>query len=321
MPSSISNSERRVALLVLLRMSAFAVLVLGVLALGWQAGVPGTRVDYIGALRAKERRLAELQSPKLVVVGGSHAAFSIDSGELERATCKPAVNMAVHASMGLHFMVEEVLHHLNEDDLVVVVPEYTLFDRKEGIDDVLYQAVDLFPPAFWHLAWWQRPKVLASALVMRWRALVRRATGQESPADDTVYRMNGFDERGDLISHLGLPRKADAEMKHAAVSGKLGSDFTHAINRLRAAAEATGARVVLTWPGVAKSAFPANQAAALHQALDAEGIVVIGDPADCAVPDSLIFDTPYHLGSEGRRLRTDQLIIDLREAGLGCGGP
>jgi hypothetical protein len=321
MPSSISNSERRTALQLLLRLAAFTMLVLGALVLTWQAGVPGTRVDYLGALRAKEQRLASLGSPKLVVVGGSHAAFSIDSGELERATCKPAVNMAVHASLGLHFMVEEVMHHLGEGDLVVVVPEYTLFDREEVIDDVLYQAVDRFPPALWHMAWWQRPKVVASALVMRWRALVRRAIGRESLADETVYRMSGFDERGDLISHLGLLRKADAEMKHAAVSGKLGGDFVSAINRLRAAAEAAGARVVLTWPGVAASVFPAEQAAMLHLALKAKGLEVIGDPAACTVPGSLIFDTPYHLGSEGRRLRTDRLVIDLREAGLGCGVP
>ena len=321
MPSSISSSEGRIALHLLLRIAAFALLVLCALVLGWLAGVPGTRVDYLGALRAKEQRLAALGSPKLVVVGGSHAAFSIDSRELERATCNPVVNMGVHASLGSRFMAEEVIGHLGEGDLVVVVPEYTLFDREEAIDDVLYQAVDRYPPALRHMAWWQRPKVGASALVMRWRALVRRATRRESPSADSVYRMSGFNERGDLISHLGMPRKADAEMKHAAVSGELSPDFMQAINRLRAAAEATGARVVLTWPGVAASVYPAEKADMLHQALKAEGIEVIGDPVACSVPDSLTFDTPYHLSAEGRRLRTDRLINDLRAAGVECDEP
>ncbi|MBK8226946.1 MAG: hypothetical protein IPK70_07200 [Flavobacteriales bacterium] len=317
MPSSISSSEGRIALHLLLRMAAFALLVLCALVLGWLAGVPGTRVDYLGALRAKEQRLAALGSPKLVVVGGSHAAFSIDSGELERAACKPVVNMGVHASLGLRFMTEEVVGQLGKGDLVVVVPEYTLFDRKEVIDDVLYQAVDRYPSALRHMAWWQRPKVLASALVMRWRALVRSLIGRDSTSEDDVYRMSGFSERGDLISHLGLPRKADAEMKHAAVSGELGPDFMQAVNRLQVAAESAGARVVLTWPGVAVSVFPGEKADLLHRALIAEGIDVIGDPEACAVPDSLVFDTPYHLSAGGRRLRTDRLIEDLRASGLG----
>ena len=67
-----------------------------------------TRVDYYDGMHAKHERLHALVSPKVVIIGGSSATFGIDSDMLEKALCRPVVNMSIHAALGFGFMVREI---------------------------------------------------------------------------------------------------------------------------------------------------------------------------------------------------------------------
>ena len=53
---------------------------------------------FLGALRDKYERLTSLEEPKIVIIGGSSAAFGLDSAVIEEHTGMPVVNFGLYAS-------------------------------------------------------------------------------------------------------------------------------------------------------------------------------------------------------------------------------
>src|SRR5436190_21804250 len=141
MPSSISASSMGPGAW-LRRAALFGLIVLLVLALFLWFGPPVSPVDYLGAARSKQERLHHLGSPKVVVIGGSNAAFGIDSETLERGLCKPVVNMGLHAALGFRYMTAEVVDQLGAGDVVIVTLENSNFEQPDRTEDVLSITVD-----------------------------------------------------------------------------------------------------------------------------------------------------------------------------------
>jgi hypothetical protein len=72
----------------------------------------------------------------------------------------------------------------------------------------------------------------------------------------------------------------------------------------------------MTYPPISQSALEAIApgAAQVHQGLHNRcTIPVLDTPTEASLPRALFFDTAYHLGGEGTRLRVDRLIPLLRE--------
>lgn len=79
-------------------------------------------------------------------------------------------------------------------------------------------------------------------------------------------------------------------------------------------ARAKGAQVVLTYPAYCQKGYDLNAASldTLDQYYRKKlTCPVLGRPVDFALPDSLFFDTVYHLTSQGSKIRTDRLITLL----------
>ena len=300
----------------LLRAGLFGVLVLAVLACFYCFGPSVSPVDYLGAARQKQERLKNLGSPKLVVIGGSNAAFGIESEALEKALCKPVVNMGLHAALGFRYMTAEVVDQLGAGDLVIVALEYSNFEKPDRMEDVLSVAIDRVPEALAFVPWYYRPKLLFGLAVWRmqaaWNAIVHRsAIFEESP----IYNTRAFDERGDMVAHLAQPipteRKSEPEEFDTLY---VDQSFWPIASEFDERAKAVGARVLFSWPSVSRSMYRALDSEAVRKAMQAHGLTVIGSPGDYVFPEPMFFDTWYHLHSEGRSQRTALLLRDLCEA-------
>ncbi len=202
--------------------------------------------DYLASMASKHQRLHALGSPKVILVGGSNVAFGVDSEQLEEALCRPTVNMGIHASLGFRFMVDEVKEELGAGDVVIVALEYTNFSRPERTDDILYLLVDRYPAALRHIPMLDRPKIVLATLVMRLRTAWRgiRSKADEPPYDPT-YRAEGFNERGDMVGHLELPRPDTALTELGIVHERLVTEefYSYAEDLLKHA-EVAGATVL-----------------------------------------------------------------------------
>jgi len=80
-----------------------------------------------------------------------------------------------------------------------------------------------------------------------------------------------------------------------------------------------GITIVLSYPCYEEQSF--RNSTGFIQELDTafrakENLLVISSPESYCFPTNCFFDTIYHLNREGRAMRTDQLIQDLKASGL-----
>ena len=294
-----------------------ACIVGGLLLWGFGNGHHASVIDYHGAVAAKEERLATLPSPKVVIIGGSNATFGMDSEMLEQALCMPVVNMTIHANLGVEFMVNEVKTHFGPGDLVLASFEYSAFREAVRDNEVHVLTVDRAPGAIHALPWYRRPRVIADVAILRiqaaWNDLLGKRRGE---GEEAVYRADGFNERGDMVAHLGLPQRGPEKQQHVEYKEPVfGNDFLPLAQELVDNATVHQAQVIFIWPSVASSSRRAEVEAVVARRMAQAGHPLLGDPGAYVFPDTAFHDTHYHLRAAGRALRTEHLIHDLCGSG------
>jgi hypothetical protein len=144
--------------------------------------------------------------------------------------------------------------------------------------------------------------------------------GSESAAQDrlanSVGSLAGFNEQGDLTSHLGVkwPFERGAELNISELpvdmdAVRLLQDFTKEMN-------ARGVTVFVSYTPIAQSYYDRHKRtlADLHALLTRSAPLVIPrPPEDFVFREEWFFDTVFHLTAEGRVVRTQKVIDDLTQ--------
>lgn len=299
------------------KLALFMTLVLAVCALINWVLIPNNVNAYQATTADKIRLAAETPSPKLMLVGGSNLAFSVDSEMLAQATGLPVVNMGLSKASGMPYMLAEAIPHVGAGDVVVIAFEYEMYyDLYYGSEGmvVLLQHYPHLIKYVRTLGEW-RNIISNFALIMQMKFNGYLRTGVPS-LENEVYRRDGFNAYGDLTTHLDLetdldPRalfQEDVPFREAAVE---------ALNAFAETAQARGATVYLSYAPLYDAFFTDHQARIadtdrrLRQQLH---FPVISRPEAYTFPLNQMYDTPYHLLREGRTGRTTQLLQDLQAA-------
>lgn len=284
---------------------------------GYHNGRHVARIDYHAATGAKQERLVSLPSPKVVVIGGSNMTFGIDSELLERALCRPVVNMSIHAGLGVEFMVNEVKSHLGPGDVIIAGFELSSYNTSITDNEVHVMTVDLVPKAIDLLPWYRRPRVLLALAIMRCQTAWKYATGEwDGVVEDKVYRAKGFNEQGDMVAHLHLPQRGAARQQRVVHQVPFfGTDMLPLVRELADSADVHGARLLITWPAIAASSRRPDIEKVIGERMSSAGFPLLGDPASFVFPDTAFHDTHYHPRAYARQLRTRRLIADLCSSG------
>jgi hypothetical protein len=146
-------------------------------------------------------------------------------------------------------------------------------------------------------------------------------TGSASKAD-SVYRRDGFNEHGDLVTHLDAEPIYETHALFPDDAPFRGASI-EVLNEFNEYALHEGARVLFTWPPLVEEEFERHRDKIwmLDQRLRKDlAIPIISKPEDYIFHLSDMYDTAYHLRRDGRRLRTVKLIRDLETTqGIGNG--
>ena len=100
---------------------------------------------FVGKLPAKRALLAaESDKPRLILVGGSAAAFGVDGALLARELPDyQPVNFGLYAALGTRVMLDLSIKELRPGDLVVIMPEQQRQALSDTVGaDAFWQAVD-----------------------------------------------------------------------------------------------------------------------------------------------------------------------------------
>ena len=261
----------------------------------------------------KDSLLRTVPAPRLILVGGSNLSFGIDGKMLQDSLGLRPVNTAIHASLGLRYMLRSVEPHVRPADVVLVVPEYSHYysSNTNCSPELLRTILDVAPEDIRLLRPEQYPDFIAE--------LPKYALTKFKPGEyffdptPTVYSRAAFDEYGDVTLQRRLPPRSVAPKVVAAGEGYNESvleDMTAFATRIRE----RGGSVIVSFPGLQEQSFDnlGKRIDRVHRELLNSPLTVAGKPADFQMADSLLFDTPYHLNGKGVAVRTVRLVELLR---------
>lgn len=226
----------------------------------WGFALPAQYDDtFLGELQVKRALLAApSDKPRIIIVGGSAAAFGVDSTLIEQELPDYAVvNYGLYAALGTRVMLDLSVDELRTGDIVIVMPEQqrqTLSDYLGA--DAMWQAADGNYDALLSLHMRDAGEMLAA--YPAFAAQKFRYWLQGKPAIDGVYQRDSFDTHGDVVSTLCtaniMPNGYDSTTMVDLDLSLPEEDFVTALNDYTAAAERQGAQVWYHFP-------PMNEAA------------------------------------------------------------
>jgi hypothetical protein len=289
------------------------------LALAWVLLPRDPQSYYVGFDRKLE--LLEHQpagKPRIIVAGGSNAAFGVDS-ELIAAQCgAEVVNSAIHAGIGLPFMLHSLEPHLRQGDLVVVSPEYQHFTKDRlsghvGLGQLLHQC----PGGFAYV----KADLLPGIAMSCYRAVKSRFEGfpgslLPSKKPHKIYSVHAWNEYGDSVSHLGRAYDGPPVPPMWKQAPPLNWANVRPLRSFVHRSRQNGADVVLLPPCIRQSDWDRWQEVyrkiwhGLAERLGRDA--VLATPSMFVYPDGQFYDTAYHLKAEGRRARTNDIVAAIR---------
>jgi hypothetical protein len=278
-----------------------------------------SKYDYTGGILNDKHKIAnKVSSPKVLIVGGSSGSFGINSEILKEQLHLPVVNMSFIAPLGTFFLLNDALKEVKKGDKIFVTIEYDI--NHVGYEEEILAAADYYPEAQKYLV--NRENMFInlqdkiSHEIKNVRQLVRNLVKPDfrktaNVSDKTsVYFRAAFSDNGDIISHLNNPPKKIAFQSFPTEN----IDFSEQIGDLNMFADKAkikGADVFFIYPPIAESTFLYGKKSIHSIAQQLEKNIhckVLGNVYDFVMPDSLFFDSFYHLNSKGRDVRTNKII-------------
>lgn len=300
--------------------------------LTWSTTRPPRSDHYLASLADKHEALLHRPGPRLILVGGSSAAFGICSPKLKEQLQVEPINMGVHAAMGLEFMLSHVERHVQSGDTVLLSPEThllcaPLLPEQRFVDELLsvwplaadYLPAECLPPGYTRPTWkdyfdHRALQEFGERFHHLRRNVSRMARGRPLKSSDNLYVRAAFNQYGDVVAHYAQPSKPFPLESIVYQKPRVDAAIER-INRFADLCQQRGARVYFAYSPIWDDALAASQPAiqAVHERLIAElQIPVLMEPGESALPRSEFFDTHLHLTGHGARIRTQQLIQHLR---------
>lgn len=294
----------------------------------------------------KHHLASHTSSPKVLVLGGSSSLFGIDSQRIQSEIGLPTINLALHAGFSFNHAFREAQQFLQPHDHVILGIEYYRYASNRSYDRwFTNQVMTWNTDYFWRLSWFQRAifirsvtwhRLAAGALTQvfqaRSLAFTRRklaapeeilaeheqAQHETSLAPRYLYSSRNINFSGDIRFSRRAPELGDTDYGLALPF----ESFDEVWDEFRAFAAYCRNKditVWVIWPPTMKSAAlnfgnPAVQAhiQKLSQELRLLHWTILGSPVDFQYEKTLFADTADHLMPEGRRVRTEKILQEIR---------
>ena len=271
-----------------------------------------TSSHRLGLASVKTRYLNSVESPRVILVGGSSLHYGVDSEWLESELGVPVINMGLQGSIGMNYMLESVASHLREGDVVVFLGEPALYSTipLQG-QDKLAELISKNPSHIAYLKtsqWGQVVKSVPSAINENLKYLVvyglLKSRGKKTIREATS-------KRGDYVGHQGrksiLKPRASGELSAPVVNEHSFSYLQQCESRFKK----KGARLVVGFAPIAKSYAHSEMMELITESIPAR--LQMGKWQDGVYSDHAFFDTKHHLTYDSRRQNTARLAKGIAE--------
>lgn len=272
--------------------------------------------SILGALIDKHAMLKSISSEKIILIGGSNVSFGMNSEALVKKYKKPVVNMAVHAGMGLEYIINDIKPFIKKGDQVILIPEYENFytDNFYGEMELVSVVFNIEPDSKQLLdqkQWLHLFKYMPTYSAKKIKSYIPSLLHKNSAID--IYHRNSFNQYGDACIHWALPDQPYFEAPQNNGCEQVNEDVIHFLKDFKIFVADKEAELVILPPVIDQASYDHQQMIIrqIAEKLKNSGLAFAADPITYRYPDSLFFNSYYHLNKTGVDKRTVQLINDL----------
>lgn len=265
----------------------------------------------------KHQRLSSITEPKIILVGGSNLPFGVKSKMLEDSLGMPVVNMGLHAGLGMNFILSEVEKDIHQGDVVVVSLEYHHYlssSMYNGEDVLAALLFDVNRDCMKYVSAKQWIALIPNLCLYSTKKLISFSSKPVNDFEDKFTR-ESFNEYGDEVAHYGMVSTIRSK-DEPALKSKVQKKSLRRLIQFKKSVEAKGAKFCLEPCPYPQQQFKADEKSirAVADELRETGIPFPVDPELYAYPDSLMFNSYFHLGEYGADMRTESLISILKNS-------
>lgn len=277
-------------------------------------------IDYPTAIRGKYARLDSLKhTKKIIICGGSSSSYSINSQLLETTFQTPVVNTSLAMSLGSKFQLNLVKDYLHKGDIILYIPEYEFYYGNENGDDFLYTTAFFYPKVINDFTLNQKATFIKKAVTLTVNYFVSLIKKQFEGTQlvDKQYNAASYNSIGDNISLTEVKKtkiKEDPKNRYQKLRNhEPSAKFISFLKKMNTECIEGGVNLVVTFPPIEQSQYDKRFLTAINIVKRKTGIQFIGNPADYVYQYQYFYDSSYHLNGLGRKLRTQNLLIDLKK--------
>jgi len=265
----------------------------------------------------KDSLLVNTPSPRIIFVGGSNLSFGLNSQEIKDSLHINPINTAIHANIGMKYMLENTIQYVKKGDIIVVIPEYNHFynDWDGGSTELLRTVIECNRANIKLLNKEQIRNCLSysGSFVLSKFNPIEYVSYWDKETD--VYSVNSFNKYGDVDAHWKLENRHNEIRPFGTINiSKYNPKVMTGIKRIANELQEKGCIFLISYPCFQETSFNNLKEAIrkVEEEYQANGFIILGTPQKYMMPDSLMFDRPYHVNEQGVERRTKLLIEDLK---------
>ena len=245
---------------------------------------------------------------KIVIITGSNGAFGIDSKIIEDSLHLPVVNTSTHVGIGVRMQFEMYKDFLREGDVVIFCPEYYANKTR------LYGGSTLFRILSTHM-----PSAYFKMSLNQWINTFKYIGihYQEARKHEGCQRFEG------PYSAASVNRYGDIDYfrEHKEVkdkyhfAGSMDDETTSYYRYIHNYTNKNGIILVYLPPTLMESNYldQKPQIDSLELFMQTHNIPFKAKPTCFVFNDSLFYDTPFHMTSQGASFRTHVMVEEIKK--------
>ncbi|MEM1368812.1 MAG: hypothetical protein AAGG02_12510 [Cyanobacteria bacterium P01_H01_bin.15] len=291
----------------------------GAIAVAWGLGFiyntyVGGELSWLRRMYTQKLAIAATDetSPRLLITGGSGAHYTLDSDYLAEELGLSVLNLGIDGPVGLNVILDEISKQVRPGDIVLLVPEYLLLLDDDGLGDRSVSfALAIGQPFTGDISLRKLLKDGWLVGVPSLRSLVKSMVDLVNKGKFTGYYDEPLTERGDPQSDR--LRQVDwwkLRVPHPITNHALGE-----IRQFAAVVNERGGTLIVSLPwfyGSQDEKTRNNIRRTAHSLAQIVPLIYEEYSLNIQSDETLFADTHYHLRPVGRRLRSQQLVEQLR---------
>jgi hypothetical protein len=264
-----------------------------------------------------ERKIAlanKIDAPRrLLITGGSGAHYTINSEVIQQNLGIPVINLGLDGPIGLDVILPSILGQVRRGDIVLLIPEYLILWSEDGFGDRSGQfGMAIGEPGLGGVP----PKRLAQDLMMlgspTLKALTKSSLDLVEKGKLTGYYSVPVNNYGDPTA---VKQRGNIPWWQLPIDKPITQHSTARIAQFKKEVEAKGGKLILSLPWV-YARTDEKSISNVKKTAEALGkiapLIYEQDSLNMKTDVSLFADTHYHLQPEARKVRSLELVEQLK---------